>query len=260
MKPEVKQVTYSLLNPVKITAPIVKISKIALKWIASIADLHDHEVGIWGFVDEPAPNTYFIKEIFYPKHSEAAGATCEISPEGETLMAEWLISHNREDDIGKCRFWGHSHVNMGVFASGQDETQALQRMNQTQSYLIRGIFNKAGLLSISFFDYTNQRRFDNIQWETDVDDEDKVIRDKINELKILNLPVNKGYAPTGTYDDYSADTWNERRGYGYGNGDYTTPPLNETDKTGLIRFPQNNNKKFGKRKNKHSYVYEFSRK
>ena len=190
MKPEPnKQTTYTTLEPVKINAPTIKLTKDAIKWLTAMADIHHTEVGVFGFVDEPEPNVYLIRDIFYPKHSEAAGATCEISPEGEAMMAEWLMTNGRENDISKARFWGHSHVNMGVSPSGQDEIQSIERMNRNQSYLIRGIFNKEGLLSISFYDYHNKRRFDNIKWETDVDNDDAAIRAEITQLKAVNLPV-----------------------------------------------------------------------
>lgn len=200
MKHDDKQTTYTKLEQVTVIAPNIKISKNAIKWLTLLAEMHDHEIGVFGCVDEIAENSYLIRDIFYPKHCEANGATCEISPEGETLMAEWLISHNREADLAKVKFWGHSHHTMDVFASGQDESQALERMTRTQSYFIRGIFNKEGKLSISFFDYTRKIKFDHIKWEVEfpVDDEEKIIRDKIEELKKTNLPAIKSYPYTPT--------------------------------------------------------------
>ena len=231
MKPEpAKQTTYTTLEPIKIIAPTVRVTTNALKWLTAIADLHPHEVGVFGFVDELENNTFVIRDIFYPKHSEAAGVTCEISPEGETLMAEWLMTHNREADLSKARFWGHSHVDMGVSPSGQDESQSIERMNRNESYLIRGIFNKAGLLSISFYDYQNKRRFDNSKWETDEDEEDKKIRAKIMELKAVNLPVvpvtSYGTHLGDGYDDevYGPESFNQRR-MGYGAADRFQAPV-----------------------------------
>jgi hypothetical protein len=269
MKPEpAKQTTYTTLEPVKISAPTIKLSKLAIKWLTVMADVHNHEIGVFGFVDELPNNTYLIRDIFYPKHSEAAGATCEISPEGETLMAEWLISHNRENDIAKAKFWGHSHVNMGVFPSGQDEDQSIERMNRNQSYLIRGIFNKDGLLSISFYDYQNKRRFDNIKWETDEDEEEQKIREKILELKTINLPVVtpvRTYGGTAFSDEYDESSFNQRRGFGFSTHEQFT---GKTSRALVIGDPNNdrfftqnfNRKKNKKNKHKHSYVYEFEKK
>jgi hypothetical protein len=255
MKPEpTEKTTYSTLEPIKIIAPTVKVSKNALIWLSCLADLHEHEVGVFGFVDELPDNTYLIRDIFYPKHCEANGATCEISPEGETLMAEWLIAHNREADIGKAKFWGHSHVNMGVFPSVQDEDQAIERMKRTESYFIRGIFNKDGLLSISFYDYKNKRRFDHIKWETEADTDEMEIRKKISALKLINIPVSKYVRPYSNFagDDNVMTDYYRQTNYG------GTPGSNSTSykKNGQDQFFVKRNKK-----NKHnkSYSYEFAK-
>lgn len=270
MRPEIaKQTTFTTLVSIKITAPTIKITKNAVKWLTAMADLHSHEVGVFGFVDELPDNVYVVRDIFYPKHSEANGATCEISPEGETLMAEWLMSHNREDDLSKVKFWGHSHVDMGVSPSVQDEEQSIKRMNMNESYLIRGIFNKAGLLSISFYDYINKRRFDNIKWETDEDEDDKVIRAKILELKALNMPEVKtygtgyetGYNNNNLQDDgYNESTFNSQRGFGENSNFHgvnhlpiVRGPANDRFFTQFTRRGRKKNKK------KHSYSYEFAK-
>jgi hypothetical protein len=254
MKPDLaKGTTYTSLEPIKVTAPTIKFTKNAIKWLTYLADLHEHEVGCFGFVDELPDNTYLIRDIFYPKHCEANGATCEISPEGETLMAEWLINKNRENDLAKVRFWGHSHVNMGVFASGQDETQSLERMERTQSYFIRGIFNKAGLMSISFFDYTNKRRFDNIKWETDYEDDDVTIRTKILELKKTHIPEMK----TCLYPNYQGGD------HMYNDGDpYWKTRFNNGFQGGGREFhppsAANNFGKKGKRNRSKNLAFEFA--
>jgi hypothetical protein len=273
MRPETaKQTTYTTLEPIKITAPTVRVTKNAVKWLTAMADIHSHEVGVFGFVDELPDNVYVVRDIFYPKHSEANGATCEISPEGETLMAEWLMSHNREADLSKVKFWGHSHVDMGVGPSTQDEDQSIKRMNMNESYLIRGIFNKAGLLSISFYDYVNKRRFDNIKWESDEDEDDKAIRAKIIELKAINMPEVKTYGTgygtgynneyaNGKFgdDEFTADTFNSRRSFG------DTPGTGNKNAI-IVRgggndrfFTQFSRKDRKKNKKKHSYSYEFAK-
>lgn len=223
MKHDGKATTYTRLEQSTMTAPNIKVSKNAVKWLTALADMHDHEIGVFGCVEEVGENSYLIRDIFYPKHCEANAGTCEISPEGETLMAEWLMSHGREADLGKVKFWGHSHHTMDVFASGQDENQAMERMERTQSYFIRGIFNKEGKLSISFFDYARKLRFDHIKWETDVDEEEKIIRDKIAELKKVNLPTIKVTYPSTFVNSSNYDSkdpfWN-RNNRGMYNRDF----------------------------------------
>lgn len=230
MNPEVNEkTTYTYIGPTP-TVPKVVFSQKAVKWLAVMADVHDTEVGVFGIVDERGGNEFFIREIFYPKHQEANHTTCEISAEGETKMANWLMDKGREDDLSKVRFWAHSHHTMGVSPSGQDETQAIERMTRTSSYLIRGIFNKKGEMSVSFFDYRTSRKFDHIKWTID-DEEVGEIRKKVEELKKNHIPstttviTNGGSYPNvpggyGGYDRRNDDyhNWGKQSGGRNGGG------------------------------------------
>jgi hypothetical protein len=169
LKPDTKPTTFTTLSKEKKTPPKIVFGTTALKWIHSLVDIHSQEVGWYAIVDERPEYTFFIRDVFYPKHSEANGGTCEISTDGESDMANWLMDNNRLDDIEKVRLWGHSHHTMGTGASGQDESQALDRMTSTQSFLIRIICNKSGEISCSFFDWDNQVRFDHIKWTVEDD-------------------------------------------------------------------------------------------
>jgi len=178
LKPPAGKPVYVVLRPETKTLPKVVFGVTALKWIHALVQEHSTEVGFYGVVDELPDYTFFIRDIFYPKHSEMHGGTCEISPEGENDLMQWLIEKGKDADIEKVRFWGHSHVNMGTGPSGQDETQGRERMENTQSFLIRAIVNKKGDMQVSFFDYNEQVRFDHIKW-TWQDDTDPRFREQI---------------------------------------------------------------------------------
>ena len=136
---------------------------------------------------DPQEKVYYIKDIYYPKHSEMHGATCEISTEGENDLMMWLVEHGKEADIDKMKLWGHSHHTMGVNPSGQDETQALARMKNTGSYVIRLICNKSGEISLSFFDPVAGVRFDNVGWEIKDDTPEDIAQNKIQQiLTVIN--------------------------------------------------------------------------
>jgi hypothetical protein len=168
MKNTTTQTTYQVLKPEKKIPPTVIFTGKSLKWIEAIIEAHETEVGFYGIVEEDEPNyTFRITDIFYPKHQLATFATCEISPEGEAAIMNWLINHNRTDDIPKMMLWGHSHNTMGVSPSGQDDKQALERMESTRNHIIRIIVNKEKLMSVAFFDFKKQVRFDNIVWKED---------------------------------------------------------------------------------------------
>jgi len=168
MKNEPKTPTYLVLKPERKIPPTIIFSKKALRWISELIDAHDGEIGFYGVVDSnEATYTYYVRDIFYPKHQLVTSATCEISAEGEAIVMQWLIEHGREDDVGKMLLWGHSHHSMGVSPSGQDDKQALERMASTKEHVIRIIVNKEKLMSVSFFDYKQQIRFDSVKWSAD---------------------------------------------------------------------------------------------
>ena len=248
MKNTTEKTTYTMLTPPETKIPpTIIFSRTALKWIQNLVKAHSGEVGFYGVVDTLADYTFFVRDIFYPKQQLVSAATCEISPEGGTLIAEWLINHNRSEDIGKMILWGHSHHSMGVSPSGQDNTQALDLMTTTGNNLIRIIVNNEGLIGISFFDYIKQLRFDNVKWEeekerddvflvekiqeinniitsnltpkqkldainlkTSEDIEDKGIIEKIEELKKVNIPVT-----TTSYPNSAASNPDYNHGYLY---------------------------------------------
>lgn len=240
--------TYTLLKPEKKTPPTIIFTQKAIKWIEALIDAHSTEVGFYGVVEENKETyTYTVTDIFYPKHQVMNAATCEISKEGEETLMLWLIQKNRDADLHHMFLWGHSHHTMGVTPSGQDDTQALERMNSTQNVLIRIIVNKEKLMSVSFFDFEKQIKFDNVVWTEDksstkaqcitvlneinavitgtLDEQQKIIeidrimysdpetdaiKAKIEELKRENVPAVQSYA-AGNFSG---------RDYSYGHGSY----------------------------------------
>jgi hypothetical protein len=185
VKPTDDKCTYTSIDDDAKSPPTIIFGLTAIRWIKALVDNHSEEIGFFGLVDERPNNTFFIREIFYPKHQLVTAGTCEISPEGETQIVTWLCDHNRTEDLGKLRLWGHSHHNMGVSPSGQDETQALERMKQNQAHLIRVIVNKSGMMDVSFFDFTRLIRFDHIKWSTEYQESDVVMNEKLSMITTL---------------------------------------------------------------------------
>lgn len=132
--------------------PEILISDQAYDDIYTIVDIADKEVAWLGTVKQEE-NKFIIEEIFLFKQ-KASHAFCEldagdISDWGTRLVLE------REDAmevLNNLKFWGHSHVNMGVFPSHQDDMQ--MKEFQKTDFFIRGIFNKKG--EIKFDLYLNQ--------------------------------------------------------------------------------------------------------
>lgn len=83
-------------------------------------------------------NDYTLSNIRLPFQEVNAG-TCEITDEG--LID--IMDNDKEFDIDKFRYWGHSHVNMSVFASSQDEDQ-LRTFGKPCDWFVGTVHNKKG--------------------------------------------------------------------------------------------------------------------
>lgn len=98
------------------------------------------EVGWMGLVDDLGDNTYLIYEIFVPRQ-QVHGAETDISAEAMAELAMELIDDGH--DTSKLYAWFHSHVNMSVSPSMQDEMQ-VEEFVESSPVFIRGIVNKRG--------------------------------------------------------------------------------------------------------------------
>lgn len=106
------------------------------------------EVGWLGLVEYyEAENVYLITDIFVPPQ-EVTGATTEIESDAMAELANQLLDQNI--DTGKLYYWGHSHVNMGVSPSTQDERQLDEYLEHCPVF-IRGIYNKKGDAKVDVF-------------------------------------------------------------------------------------------------------------
>lgn len=177
--------TYSQLIPEHKISPIIIFSKKSMMWIGAIIENHNHEVGFYATVEEIGDYKFYIKNVYYPKHSEANTGTCTISSDGEIELIQYMINNNKMEEIGKIKLWGHKHMS-GTSPSNQDESQTIDRIKSTNSYLIRVICDDKEM-SVSFFDPFKNIRFDNIKWEIEKEDEELNLK-KINEIKII---INK---------------------------------------------------------------------
>lgn len=105
------------------------------------------EVGWLGLVEKHG-NDYWVTEVFIPEQ-EVTSVTTEIEAEAMAALAMWMMDNDR--DPSQMYYWGHSHVNMGVSPSGQDETQLEEYLHNCNVF-IRGIYNKKGDSKVDIFD------------------------------------------------------------------------------------------------------------
>ena len=101
----------------------------------------NQEVGWMGLVTHyEDQNAFLIHRIMLPQQ-QVHSATTEISDEGLSEIAEELIAEDVDTSTMYC--WYHSHVNMAVSPSQQDENQVAEYMSSCPIF-IRGIVNKRG--------------------------------------------------------------------------------------------------------------------
>lgn len=109
----------------------------------------EKEVGWLGLVEE-VQDGYLITDIFLPEQI-VTGAETDISEDALAELALQLINDGR--DTEQLYYWAHSHVDMGVTPSGQDEDQVDEYLKHTPVF-IRGIYNKRGQSKVDVFDTT----------------------------------------------------------------------------------------------------------
>lgn len=126
--------------------PMILVSEEAAKDMWAITDIVTDEVGWLGSVEyDREEHTFLITHIFLPRQ-EVNTSTTELDPEGIAEVMEELINQGDEGIAlaNSIRFWGHSHVSMGVSPSGQDNTELANLAKDTGDYFIAARTNKKG--------------------------------------------------------------------------------------------------------------------
>jgi proteasome lid subunit RPN8/RPN11 len=151
-----------------------------------IVDTCKDEVGWVGLVTKK-DNTYVVEEIFLPRQG-AHGSECEILSAGYVPIEEEMTRRGTFDRMfTDLKFWGHSHVNMGVGPSGPDRQSSIKKATDAGDYFIRAICNKEGRMHLSFFDNAKGVAYENIDWQVDDGVDKKAIKEKFSELVRVNV-------------------------------------------------------------------------
>lgn len=112
-------------------------------------DLSEGEIGWLAYVEKFEGVGFLITDCVLLKQ-EVHSTTTEITPEG--LLEFW--NNTPVDRQATIKMWGHSHVNMGVTPSGQDDSQ-MEYFKDGNPWFIRLITNKKREYHIDIFDYAN---------------------------------------------------------------------------------------------------------
>lgn len=128
-------------------APTVYIEPKAFQKMQQIVDECSLEVGWFCTVDKLDDAAYLLTEVYLPSQEVTA---VETDIPGEALEETYLAILAEGKDPSKMYAWFHSHVNMGVTPSGQDEIQ-VETFLQTCPIFIRGIMNKRGEIKVDLY-------------------------------------------------------------------------------------------------------------
>ena len=112
-------------------------------------DLSEGEIGWLGFVEKYDGVGFLITDCVLLKQ-EVHATTTEIDP--MALIEFW--NQTPPEQQSKIKIWGHSHVNMSVSPSGQDDSQ-MEYFKDGNKWFIRLITNKKREYHIDVYDYEN---------------------------------------------------------------------------------------------------------
>ena len=144
--------------------PIIWVAPLALDKMALYVQGCDKEIGWLGRVEKQDMNFIILDTYLFKQ--EVNATTCEISPEGlSEFIMETLTADPAEgmEIVNNLRLWGHSHVNMGVSPSGQDDTQ-IKSFQEGNPFFIRVIDNKLGEMEFCIYDFENAITYKNVKW------------------------------------------------------------------------------------------------
>lgn len=215
-----------------------------------LVDKCDKEVGWFALVDyDETDNTFTITELVIPNQVVTAAET-DIGKEDLADAAMELIEQGK--DTSKLYAWFHSHVNMGVSPSGQDEYQVEDYLEDLMDQpevpaFIRGIQNKKGDLKLDVYYIQHGVAYQNVdfyvihdddpQWRVDIEAE---IKAKVTERKYQYYSgydfgghgggrhqagkshgANGNLATVGNVNSgYQQKSWGYEDGFRRGNWDY----------------------------------------
>lgn len=175
-------------------------------------DMCAKEVGWLGTVDVTEDGDYLITDIFIPKQIVTHAET-DIDAED---LADLTMSLEEPE---KLLYWGHSHVNMGVGPSGQDEQQTAEYLEHTD-FFIRGIYNKKGESKVDVFDMSTNlvyQRVRNVVKLNALSDEEmeafeKSVTENVKD-RVYNYYSTNNSRSQPSYNNFNGQkdfSWNDR--------------------------------------------------
>ena len=224
-------------------APEVRVAPLAYAKMQEIIAQCDMEVGWLGEVEKHG-DIWLVTDI-HLFQQEVNATTCEIDEEDlSNFGTELLKEPDGVPRWNRLALWGHSHVDMGVSPSGQDNSQMEEFAKSP--WFLRVIGNKKGAFRYDLYDFARGILFEDIEWALDV--ELPIVGDVIGEE--LKAKVKKKVYTTTTkwtpkttpthaafnnvYDDAGYD--HDDPNWSFINGRWVYDPV-ETEKYAVRQLP-----------------------
>lgn len=178
------------------------------------------EIGWYGSVRRENEKRFVIYDIYLPPQ-KVTGTTVETDDEEYAIWSAELT----DEQFANMKFFGHSHVYMGVTPSGVDTTFQENILQNTDDFYIFGIFNKSKAWWLNVYDVKNNVLYEKEDIEylyqgDDAEDWAKAqIKKNVKEQTYVT-PANTTYkfgAEALADDEYESgwDYYNRLKGRGY---------------------------------------------
>jgi hypothetical protein len=180
------------------------------------------EVGWMAILECPIPHVYLITDVHVPKQ-EVSSVETDISGEAMADLALELIE--KDVDTSKMYGWFHSHVNMAVNPSAQDEEQVAEFLTSCPIF-IRGIMNKRDDLKIDIYYRDEGVAYNAVRHEVvpealtteEIADLARTLEENVTEQRIMApiVPYRQQNLTRPAYKPYNkwvSDEWDQYDGF-----------------------------------------------
>lgn len=211
----------SIVDFLDVSHPEVRISQEMMAYIEEIVRQSVDEVSWVMEVVEKDNFVYEVEGVYIPTQKVHA-TTTEFT--GEDIMK--LCEEEPEFSPEKWRGWGHSHVNMSVSPSGQDESQMLDFAKACDDFFVGMIHNKQGQFFCWLVDHKRKILFKDVyvnvisQYKEEIK---KLLKDRVSKLQ---------YQQKAGFHKNNHQNWGN--GYGGYNGNSYNPSGNLPPTTSLL--------------------------
>lgn len=163
--------------------PQILISKEAMIKMKLFIEGCSEEIGWLGTAYQEDNNIIITDMILFEQ--EVHSTTTEITPEGLSNFGEEILSQEGGIDLwNSIKIWGHSHVNMGTFASSQDDKQMITFKDCGHDWFIRIIGNKSGSIKLDLYNYKQGIIYKDLPWRIILTKEEEELIKLIEQIEL----------------------------------------------------------------------------